>query len=248
MPTTRRNAAANTTSLPLDGCSISLSGKLSSFGGHTHASLETVVCNLGGKVTKSVNGDTTHVASTDADYKSNSPKVAAAKDKGLHLISPQWILDCGAQHKKIDEAAFSWTAQARPPSNGSTAATSNATNGTTTAGKKRPIDVANSTDDHKLASKKPELAKADGTKIDGTPSDEAPKEEKRFSEGQFIKKNDVSIPLDEYCNMTAYQVYVEPGSGMIWDASLNQTNAGMNNNKFYRIQVCLSLPFPFQFD
>ncbi|RBR06655.1 uncharacterized protein FIESC28_10970 [Fusarium coffeatum] len=63
------------------------------------------------------------------------------------------------------------------------------------------------------------------------------KEEKQVAEGQFIKKKDAAIPLDEYCTLPTYQVYVDPGSGLIYDASLNQTNAGNNNNKFYRIQV-----------
>lgn len=31
-------------------------------------------------------------------------------------------------------------------------------------------------------------------------------------------------------------MYID-GDGMIWDASLNQTNSGNNNNKFYRIQL-----------
>ena len=33
-----------------------------------------------------------------------------------------------------------------------------------------------------------------------------------------------------------YDVYIDD-SGLIWDATLNQTNAGANNNKFYRIQL-----------
>ncbi|RGP59565.1 poly adp-ribose polymerase [Fusarium longipes] len=63
------------------------------------------------------------------------------------------------------------------------------------------------------------------------------KEEKIVAEGQFIKKKDVAIPLDDYCTLRTYQVWVDPDSGLIYDASLNQTNAGNNNNKFYRIQV-----------
>ena len=31
-------------------------------------------------------------------------------------------------------------------------------------------------------------------------------------------------------------MYID-GDGMIWDAALNQTNAGENNNKFYRVQI-----------
>lgn len=36
-----------------------------------------------------------------------------------------------------------------------------------------------------------------------------------------------------------YSVHIDD-SGLIWDATLNQTNAGQNNNKFYRIQLLVS--------
>ncbi|CAM1507898.1 Fc.00g047460.m01.CDS01 [Cosmosporella sp. VM-42] len=67
--------------------------------------------------------------------------------------------------------------------------------------------------------------------------DEETKEEKVVAEGQFIKRKDIAIPLDDYCPYAGYQVYVDPDSGMIYDASLNQSNSSHNNNKFYRIQV-----------
>lgn len=51
----------------------------------------------------------------------------------------------------------------------------------------------------------------------------------------------LSIPHDEGVNLPAtYQVYIDK-SGGIYDASLNQTNSGKNNNKFYRIQVSCSI-------
>ena len=37
----------------------------------------------------------------------------------------------------------------------------------------------------------------------------------------------------------AYRVYID-AEGIIYDAALNLTNAGSNNNKFYRIQLLLS--------
>lgn len=58
-----------------------------------------------------------------------------------------------------------------------------------------------------------------------------------LAEGQFAKKKDMVIPIDEFCPLQGYQVYVDNDSGMIYDASLNQSNASHNNNKFYRDQV-----------
>lgn len=59
------------------------------------------------------------------------------------------------------------------------------------------------------------------------------------SEAQFASSSQpLHIPVDENCTLAGYQVYVDPSNGIIYDASLNQTNAANNNNKFYRIQVC----------
>jgi WGR domain len=70
---------------------------------------------------------------------------------------------------------------------------------------------------------------------DDEADNEPPK--KRFKDGQKLKNLNLTIPLDEGCNLgSAYCVYVNP-EGVIFDVSLNQTNAGNNNNKFYRIQV-----------
>ncbi|KAI5237167.1 PARP-domain-containing protein [Aureobasidium subglaciale] len=46
----------------------------------------------------------------------------------------------------------------------------------------------------------------------------------------------LDIPIDEGVS-SSYHVYVCPDSGIIYDASLNQTNASNNNNKFYRLQL-----------
>ncbi|KAK6064941.1 hypothetical protein SCUP515_11503 [Seiridium cupressi] len=53
-----------------------------------------------------------------------------------------------------------------------------------------------------------------------------------------VAKPGVKIPLDENIagELTRYEVYIDD-DGIIYDASLNQTNAGHNNNKFYRIQL-----------
>ncbi|KAK5655677.1 hypothetical protein OQA88_5610 [Cercophora sp. LCS_1] len=54
--------------------------------------------------------------------------------------------------------------------------------------------------------------------------------------GQVAKNKDLVIPLDEGCPYATSKVYIDT-AGVIYDASLNQTNASANNNKFYRIQL-----------
>ncbi|PSR81251.1 poly polymerase catalytic domain-domain-containing protein [Coniella lustricola] len=65
--------------------------------------------------------------------------------------------------------------------------------------------------------------------------DEGPAES--FGTAQIAKdRAALDIPLDEGCSLSAYSVYID-SDDLIWDASLNQTHAGNNHNKFYRLQL-----------
>lgn len=67
---------------------------------------------------------------------------------------------------------------------------------------------------------------------------------KDAADGQKAKKKKgFTVPVDEYCYLTNCEVYIDD-DGMIYDASLNQTNASNNNNKFYRIQVSCGCEVP----
>jgi len=44
-----------------------------------------------------------------------------------------------------------------------------------------------------------------------------------------------SAPVDEYFDNQSWTVFEE--NGIVWDAMLNQTNIGQNNNKFYKLQI-----------
>lgn len=68
------------------------------------------------------------------------------------------------------------------------------------------------------------------------PAPKAAKLQPKVGEGSILKSRSVNIPLDEGCPLQGYQVYVDD-DGIVYDASLNQTNASHNNNKFYRVQV-----------
>jgi len=66
-------------------------------------------------------------------------------------------------------------------------------------------------------------------------------QEAKVGDGQNAKSKKAAIEVDEYCTLSGYKVYIEE-DGSIWDASLNQTNSSANNNKFYKVQVCLMIP------
>ncbi|PTB69376.1 PARP-domain-containing protein [Trichoderma citrinoviride] len=231
----RRKAAAAPAVSPLDGCVVAMSGKFDA-SKHTHASLEQLIRSLGGSVTKSVAKTTTHVVCSEDDYNSNSAKVAAGRAKDLPVVSPEWIFEAEKLNKTVDPQPYVWGSDkaADPQANG----------------KKRPIMVSKS-DEEEEEEPEPKKAKTNGSKAakgakgkakadaepEPEPEAEEIKEEKQVAEGQFIKKKDAAIPVDEYCPMVNQQVHIDADTGLIYDASLNQTNASHNNNKFYRIQV-----------
>jgi poly [ADP-ribose] polymerase len=68
-------------------------------------------------------------------------------------------------------------------------------------------------------------------------------DEPKFLEAQIAKKGTSQVPLDEGCHLSGYHVFIDD-DGLIWDASLNQTNASGNNNKFcmrikvLRLEIC----------
>ena len=83
---------------------------------------------------------------------------------------------------------------------------------------------------------------------------------KKYKDVQRAKSGSLVIPVDETCPLAGkpsshfessvlescrltvignYRVYIGE-DGMIYDATLNQTNAGLNNDKFYRVQLLVS--------
>ncbi|KAK6000311.1 hypothetical protein QM012_003943 [Aureobasidium pullulans] len=80
-------------------------------------------------------------------------------------------------------------------------------------------------------SKQPKKAKSEPA---NTPTD---KPTPKITEAQFAAAGaKLDIPIDEGVAPT-WHVFIDPETGIIYDASLNQTNASNNNNKFYRVQL-----------
>ena len=65
---------------------------------------------------------------------------------------------------------------------------------------------------------------------------QAPKADKKQlkQDGQKAVSHDINVPLDEGFNGTG-KVYLDD-DGIIYDASLNQTNIGGNNNKVTSVE------------
>ena len=223
---------ASTNGAPLDGCVIAFSGR---FTGYKQSSLEAKVADLGGQPAKSVVADTTHVVTTQADYDNKCTKVWQAKDRGgIFIVGLGWLLDSEQSNTKQSETQYLFDASQNGSTNGNNTVVPS-TKPTST----QPLPSQNNPAKKRQASSSPEPTKKK-TKLE-----EVAQKGKAAAIGkeQIAKSWDVQVPVDEGCSLIGYGVHVDDDS-VIWDASLNQTNAGQNNNKFYRIQVCAQTVFP----
>lgn len=262
MPATRGRRAAAATPVPpanpLAAYRFAFSGK---FPGYSHKELTSLFTSLGAAVTSAVSARNTHLVCDEKDFVKKAPKVRDAEAAGVSLVNAEWIDQVATLKTDLDPNNHLWPAK----DDGEADDASNSKAAASDKTKKRPIAVANPTDTNEDAGvdadsgAKPKAKKARGKAVkaktrvaaDGDTKD-AVKEEtiesklQGLSNGQFLKKKDIVIPIDEHCPLQNYFVYVEPGSGMIYDASLNQSSTSNNHNKFYRLQVRHSLPFSCQ--
>jgi poly [ADP-ribose] polymerase len=197
--------------LPLAGYTITLSG---TFPGATHPTVSSTTTTLGGNVAKSVTADTNLLISTPADVKKLSKKVQDAQSSRIPIVSIDWLNEVEISGDAVAPDDFLLVAGSVPATD------------LGGKGKKR----AASPDDSKAPTSK-------AARI--SPLDAVPKLEPKVGDGSVLKSRDVNIPLDEGCPLQTYRVYVDE-EGIVYDASMNKTDASANNNKFYRVQVCCS--------
>ncbi|KAI0521356.1 poly polymerase catalytic domain-containing protein [Xylaria bambusicola] len=231
MPPRKKKDAAPA-SPALDGLHIAISGSIPR---RTQPTIEkNFIVPLGAVLDKSVSDSTTHLVSSTADFNKPSTKVIAARTKGIPIVTFEWLEDCLDRQKHMNEKAYTLpqndTASATTTDNADGIDVSIRTRGT----RKRQAPETGGGD-----TQPPQAKKGKGK---ATPEiDEPEEQEPKVAEAQIAKSLDVKIPLDEVADQQYYNydVYID-GSGIIYDASLNQTNAKNNNNKFYRVQLLRS--------
>jgi poly [ADP-ribose] polymerase 2/3/4 len=133
----------------------------------------------------------------------------------IKVVSFDWLVKSLSSKKKVNEAAYVFAA-------GETATADNTTSKTSNISKAR---------------KRKRADPSDGEDEDER-MDSAPQVMKQISQnGSAATKAPLNIPVDDWCSLsTSHDVY-QGYDGTIYDVTLNQTNAGQNNNKFYRIQL-----------
>jgi poly [ADP-ribose] polymerase len=96
-------------------------------------------------------------------------------------------------------------------------------------------------DDSKAKTKKGKSASTKAKPADeneGNEDDAIKEDDPKQSTAQYATGANLVIPVDETCPLAStHKVYIDPSDGIIYDAALNQTNSGANNNKFYKLQI-----------
>ncbi|KAL5115482.1 hypothetical protein ACEQ8H_006623 [Pleosporales sp. CAS-2024a] len=177
------------------------------FPGTTLAALAGRLSDLGATVPSKVTVDTHMLISTEKDFESNSTKVKAAETHNVPVVTLDWLDECESTDSKVDESLYLL-------SSSTTLAAA------PTQSKKRAAS-SDSPPQTKDSSQTKKAKISESTKV---------------GDGQNAKSKKIAISVDEHCPLASYQVYIDD-EGLIWDASLNQTNASANNNKFYKIQL-----------
>lgn len=210
----------NSPAAPLSSCYIATSGR---FPGTTQPALQQRIVKLGGDIDSKITADTTLLIASQKDFETPSAKVAAAKDKGIPIVSLDWLQHTESSGARADEKQHLLGSPAvqttSAPDSSSAPAVAN--------GKKRAASPSTAHAQDHTASQLKKQKKLD---------DEAESESTKVGDGANAKSKRVQVSVDEYFPLCSYQVYIDD-DGLIWDASLNQTNATANNNKFYKVQV-----------
>ncbi|OHF01880.1 hypothetical protein CORC01_02758 [Colletotrichum orchidophilum] len=146
--------------------------------------------------------------------------------------------------KKSGASAQANGSQQKGPQSQSQTSTATKANG---AGKKR-VKADTQSDNDSDTDAKPDVKKqkaaagakgkkkAAGSAAASDDADDKTDVKKQVSDGDAqVASKGIVVPLDEGCKVQG-TVYIAP-DGVIYDASLNQTNASNNNNKFYRVQL-----------
>ncbi|KUJ16942.1 PARP-domain-containing protein [Mollisia scopiformis] len=229
----------------LQGCVIALSG---TFSGRTQQELEEeYIKPLGATLSKTVTKSITHLIATEADFSKPSLKVKQAWSHDVPIVKLSWLEDCLEQGTRLIEASYEFNSSSTPLAQSSV--------NTNVAPRKRAVITIDDSDDDQptVPMKRKKATPANASSIQPQPASQLPAIVASRVSGFIAEsktKSDltkgptnvakvasvVNIPLDETCPLAQYAVYID-GDGMIYDASLNQTNAGNNNNKFYRIQL-----------
>ncbi|KAJ5802035.1 uncharacterized protein N7503_004485 [Penicillium pulvis] len=194
--------------------SIAVSGTIP---GYKQADVKSLVEAQGATFSATVDDGCTHLITTERDAAKRGTKYQQACNvKNCKIVTVQWLVASSEAKKVLPEKAY-----ILPDSNGGDI--------------KAEVPMLDGTTDN---TRKRTIKQEDD---DQAESNKKPKDSQRTS-----LKSSLKVPID---NMFIYHspfqnkkdsVVLIEDSGLIWDAALNQTDSGKNNNKFYLVQLIVS--------
>lgn len=224
----RKAAQKKAQAPPLDGLSIATSGR---FQGTTIRELQARIEDLGGSIASKVTADTSILVATEKDFEAKSTKVAAALANSIPIVSIDWLEATDSSQRTQDEKQYlldTSSAIVAAPTAAPAAAN----------GKKRAASP--------VVASAPPSQTASQSKKRKTLEENAKNNVVKVGDGQNAKSKKIVVSVDEYCSLPTYEVYID-ADGLVWDAALNQTNASANNNKFYKVQVRITMALDVTF-
>ncbi|CAG8467940.1 9543_t:CDS:2 [Rhizophagus irregularis] len=207
-----------------DNCYITFSGV---FNAGNHALLGSIIREHGGQVASSLSKRSTHLVVTEEDYKKQSSKVLATKTKfdKVSIVTWKWVEDSIEKETKLLESNYA------PSDNTDDIDMEDANDDSTVNRKHKQSDDKNdqvNNDDQDNNEVLPSRKRRRNDEVAETRIVEEKKMVKVVLKGK--------APVDEaFDNKNSVHVYSE--GEIVWDALLNCTNIGNNNNKFYIIQL-----------
>ncbi|KAF8949348.1 Poly [ADP-ribose] polymerase 2 [Haplosporangium gracile] len=206
----------------IEGCVLAIAGTSNNL---NQAQIEAIVTTpeFGATVTSTVTKKVTHLITNAAEVAKGTTKVTKATTLGsVQLVTLDWILDMQQQKKRLDEAFYKV--------------------GSTAAAPITPVSLVSAAspaaDPPKRTAAK---RKATAVDTDSDDDEEVTVEKKIKTLKEKVAKSTSKVkqpPVDPACGLrNSAKVYTD--DDVAWDARLNQTNIGHNNNKFYRIQLLL---------
>jgi len=212
----------------------------SDFTNKTLAQLKDDIANRGGTYVTKVE-QCTHLIATADQYAKNLVRVhVAVQTPGVKIVSYDWLALSLSSNTSMDDEPY----RLDTDTNDDRAEAVADEPKQSVPKSKKTAKRAREEDDEAAATA---VAEEDTKKSAAPPkkpkSSTAPASSKRNSKRVkkdvpvVAKSRSINIPVDEHCpGREGYQVYIDE-DGVVFDVTLNQTNAGRNNNKFYRLQL-----------
>ncbi|KAJ5209988.1 hypothetical protein N7491_009799 [Penicillium cf. griseofulvum] len=224
------------------------------------ADLKSMIEKNGATFSSSVTDDCTHLVTTEKDVQKQTTKYKQASQLANCRIVPLlWLIESDEAKKPLAESKYSSFAQADQASQADENADTKAADGSESGPadnkritRKRGVVVASAennaeetTNNTKKNGLKGKVQPSEDKKVVGKKrgADEDTVENASNKKAKDIQKTGtkaINVPIDEGVhglgNPDDLKVYIDD-SGLIWDATLSQTVAANNANKFYRVQL-----------